>query len=215
MKVYKVYNVLIDAGHGGHDAGLRYDLYGNMFHEKRIAYAYACQLASMFSLDLQYSVEMTRNADTAIPMTDRVDMVKQVNPNVLISVHASECADMRNAKTDCGVSLVYAIRSKRSEQCCRLIAEYMRSVGINVYDTGIHPAVYPEPVYYADPRVPAFIFNVGFMSNVSELDRLATPSYSYDLMVALYNGFSRATDYIPLVNPELPAIDSRRQSGSV
>lgn len=75
------YTIVIDAGHGGHDAGA----IGNGYREKDIALAVAKKLASNLRKD--YNVIMTRNSDVFVPLQERANIGNRAKADLFVSIH--------------------------------------------------------------------------------------------------------------------------------
>lgn len=87
--------VLLDAGHGGSDAGEQYGGYT----EKEICLKYAQrikQLAPAYNVDVQ----LTRNDDHDMTLADRVMMTSLVHPDMFVSLHVGDAPAKEQAKGD-------------------------------------------------------------------------------------------------------------------
>lgn len=83
--------VLIDAGHGGRDTGA---VRGKL-RESEIALKVSKYLEDLLMKDERFSVAMTRETDTKIPLAKRTQIAKDVNADVLLSIHLNTSADSR------------------------------------------------------------------------------------------------------------------------
>jgi N-acetylmuramoyl-L-alanine amidase len=77
--------IVIDPGHGGIDSGTK-GLDGQ--NEKDIVLAFGLKLRDALERSGKYRVAMTRNDDTFVPLTGRVQFARQRSAALLISVHA-------------------------------------------------------------------------------------------------------------------------------
>lgn len=77
--------VVIDAGHGGHDAGAL----GAQTNEKTINLAVARQLGSMLEKEPGIKVVYTRQADNFVPLQDRADHANKVSGDLFVSIHTN------------------------------------------------------------------------------------------------------------------------------
>ena len=77
--------IVLDPGHGGHDPGA-IGLTG--VREKDVVLDAGLQLRDALEQGGRYRVAMTRDADTFIPLEDRVRFARQQNADLFISIHA-------------------------------------------------------------------------------------------------------------------------------
>lgn len=76
--------ILLDPGHGGRDLGTS----NNGVREKDITLDLAKQMKIALEKTGKYDVSMTRYEDQTIPISKRVNIIKRIAPDVLISIHA-------------------------------------------------------------------------------------------------------------------------------
>jgi len=90
--------IAIDPGHGGDNTGERGRTSGA--EEKELTLKYAKELQKTLT-DENASVFMTRESDTSLAMVDRVLMLRQWQPDFLISIHfnSSDVDTVRGAST--------------------------------------------------------------------------------------------------------------------
>lgn len=81
--------IVIDAGHGGHDPGAA----GRNNQEKTITLAAARALKRRLERSGRYKVVMTRDSDAFVPLETRVQIARQSNADLFISLHADAAAD--------------------------------------------------------------------------------------------------------------------------
>ena len=77
--------VAIDAGHGGDNSGASGNKSGRL--EKNISLDYALALEKELKKSGLTNVFMTRRIDTSLTMPERIKMLKDTMPDVLISIH--------------------------------------------------------------------------------------------------------------------------------
>lgn len=77
--------IVLDPGHGGHDPGA---IGVTGVREKDVVLDAALQLRDALEQNGQYRVAMTRDADTFIPLEDRVRFARTQNADLFISMHA-------------------------------------------------------------------------------------------------------------------------------
>jgi N-acetylmuramoyl-L-alanine amidase len=77
--------IVVDAGHGGHDPGA---IGVSGVREKDVVLDAALQLRDALESSGQYRVALTRDADTFVPLEDRVRFARTQNADLFISIHA-------------------------------------------------------------------------------------------------------------------------------
>ena len=83
----KVRHILIDPGHGGKDVGA---VSGNIY-EKNINLQVAQRLAKKLQAR-GYRVSMTRTKDEDVPLEERVNIAKKLQPDAFISLHCNSAS---------------------------------------------------------------------------------------------------------------------------
>jgi N-acetylmuramoyl-L-alanine amidase len=104
--------IVIDAGHGGKDPGAL----GEGVHEKDLTLAAARTLKRRLERDGRYTVVMTRSGDSFVPLEERVQIARQADADLFISLHA-------DAGGDPGVrgATVYTLSDKGSDRVARKV----------------------------------------------------------------------------------------------
>ncbi|OAI50180.1 hypothetical protein AYO37_00355 [Opitutia bacterium SCGC AG-212-L18] len=94
----KLFNIVIDAGHGGHDEGTSNSEYE--VKEKDLTLDLSMRLMEELE-KLGYKVMLTRKEDQYITLKDRCDFANRVNADLLISIHFNS---VENGKKEvCGI----------------------------------------------------------------------------------------------------------------
>ena len=89
------FTVVIDAGHGGHDAGAIGLVKGTQ--EKHLNLSVAKQLAAMIRTNYpEVKVVLTRETDVFLPLQQRADIVNKNHADLFICIHTN-AAENRNA----------------------------------------------------------------------------------------------------------------------
>jgi N-acetylmuramoyl-L-alanine amidase len=105
--------VVIDAGHGGKDAGAS----GAAGYEKDVNLAAALTLADQLGRTGRYKVVLTRSSDVYVPLESRVRVAQRSGADLFISLH-SDSAPETNLK---GAS-VYTLSDKASARATRFVS---------------------------------------------------------------------------------------------
>ncbi|MDH4983903.1 N-acetylmuramoyl-L-alanine amidase [Hyphomicrobium sp. D-2] len=111
--------VVIDAGHGGIDPGTTSA--GNV-KEKTVVLAVALALRSQLAASGRYDVRMTRKTDVFVPLDRRVQMSRELDADLFISLHADAIAQKGLAKNVRGAT-VYTLSEDASDEEARRMAE--------------------------------------------------------------------------------------------
>jgi N-acetylmuramoyl-L-alanine amidase len=115
--------VVIDAGHGGADAGA----HGSAALEKDITLAAAKALKARLESGGLYTVVLTRGGDTHVPLERRVQIARAAEADLFISLHADAGvdADLRGASA-------YTLSEKGAERVAKTMTKddlVVRAVG--------------------------------------------------------------------------------------
>jgi N-acetylmuramoyl-L-alanine amidase len=104
--------IVIDAGHGGKDPGSA----GTNTAEKDVTLAAAKALKAKLEKSGRYTVVMTRQSDTFVPLEARVQIARRADADLFISLHADSGPDA----TTRGAS-VYTLSDKGAERVARVL----------------------------------------------------------------------------------------------
>lgn len=104
--------IVIDAGHGGKDPGSS----GANTAEKDVTLAAAKALKTKLEKSGRYTVVMTRQSDTFVPLESRVQIARRADADLFISLHADSGPDA----TTRGAS-VYTLSEKGTERVARVL----------------------------------------------------------------------------------------------
>jgi N-acetylmuramoyl-L-alanine amidase len=112
--------IVIDAGHGGKDAGGR-KLFG--FKEKELNLLVAKGLYELLKNDDIFDVLLTRDDDTFVPLADRSAIANNSKADLFISIHANASRDRREKGFE-----IYFMSEKASDPGAAEVADYENSV---------------------------------------------------------------------------------------
>lgn len=181
---------VIDPGHGGYDPGV----IRNNVEEKIVALS-----ISLFLRDYLQSagarVVMTRETDrdllvipTAGPkkkqdMKNRLKIIREANPHMLISVHANSISSQRWQ----GAQVFFKPDCENSKLLAGVIQQELIRFLANT-DRVIKPGNY---LVLIDVDMPAVLVETGFISNPVEARQLVDPEYQSKVAWAVYLGITR------------------------
>lgn len=184
--------ILIDAGHGGFDAGAS----ANGISEKDINLSVAQKLKDIISQNGGTAI-MTRDSDTSTADENRSDgssakksdlirrkeMVKECNADIFVSIHMNKFPQEKYY----GAQVFYA----SSPDDSRYLGENIQSALIrNLNDGNTRVAKKAENNIFIlkNAEVPSVIVECGFLSNPQEAEKLKSDEYRAKLSSAIYDG---------------------------
>ena len=112
--------IVIDAGHGGKDAGGR-KAFG--LKEKEINLLMAKELSDILKDEDIFDVLMTRTSDVFIPLSERSKIANDYQADIFISIHANASRDRREKGFE-----VYFMSENASDPWAAEVADYENSV---------------------------------------------------------------------------------------
>ncbi|WP_274216583.1 N-acetylmuramoyl-L-alanine amidase [Pseudovibrio exalbescens] len=109
--------IVIDPGHGGIDSGAVGD---NGTLEKTIVLRFAKFLKEKLEEEGNYTIHLTRDDDRFIPLRGRVNIARELQADLFISVHADSI--LRGASTTRGAS-IYTLSERASDRLAEALAQ--------------------------------------------------------------------------------------------
>lgn len=181
--------IVVDAGHGGRMPGaVKKGIY-----EKNINLEIVKQLKEIFDEvdDERIKVYYTRLTDVNPTLKERADLANYADADLFISIHnnASSSGMFNN---DNGTLILYSpddseeqLSKRLAQICMENITETAGSTNKGIVDgDDIYIVRYSE--------VPVALIEVGYMTNVKELDNLTNPEYQKKVAQGIYNGIMQA-----------------------
>lgn len=167
--------IAIDAGHGGDNTGERGRT--SAAEEKDLTLKYAKTLQQVLT-DERASVFMTRENDTSLAMVDRVLMLRQWQPDFLISIHFNS-SDVDTVR---GVSTYYRYIGFRP--LSQYILKRMEELKLDEYgNVGNFNFGLNGPTDY-----PNCLLEVAFLSNKSDERKILDPGFRKVVIVKIIAG---------------------------
>ena len=106
--------IVLDPGHGGFDPGAQ----NGGFSEAVLMLTFARELREKLVRSGRFEVILTRNADTFVPLPERVAIARRAQADAFISLHADALAEGRATG-----ATVYTLSDEASDQASSLLAE--------------------------------------------------------------------------------------------
>jgi N-acetylmuramoyl-L-alanine amidase len=170
--------IAIDAGHGGSNTGA--SGIKTRIQEKSYTLLFAKELEKEL-IAKGAVVYMTRNKDTALSMPERMEMVKNENPDFLISIHLnSSVKDSVN-----GVSTYYKHIGFRP--LTQYIQQEMLKLGLSDFgNIGSFNFMLSAPTDY-----PNCLVEVAFLSNANDEQKILDPAFHKEVAIQITEGIKQ------------------------
>lgn len=166
--------LVLDAGHGGTDAGAQ----RGFVKEKDLTLAIAQKTRAKL-IESGVKVIMTRSDDTFIPLPERVSITNTTKPDLFLSVHINALESTKD---------IYGIETYYQTDMSKALAQ-------NIHEALVTELKAPDRAirkakFYVVNRaeVPAVLAEVGFISNKAERDKLVSEDYQEKIAGALAKG---------------------------
>ena len=121
-----VTSVVLDPGHGGHDPGART---ASGLSEKEVTLDVARRLKALLT-DAKLSVAMTREADEALSLRDRVSFANEKKADLFVSIHVNSLPVVKEKR----VVETYYLGATSDPRTERLAGEENRFSGYSLHD---------------------------------------------------------------------------------
>lgn len=168
------YHFIIDAGHGGMDAGA---VGLNGVKEKDLNLSTALIMEEKLE-DEGATVTLTREDDSFVPLDERISISNSSNANVFISIHYNANEDA----TANGVSTYYSssVAAALAETVQASIQEKVNLTDRGAKQNGYHVLRHNNK--------PAILLELGFVTNAGDLEAIQTPGYEENAADGLIDG---------------------------
>jgi N-acetylmuramoyl-L-alanine amidase len=182
--------IVIDAGHGGFDAGASGKI--TKVREDVLNIAVAKKLKKLFEIN-GFTVVMTREDDKAVASTKKGDMakreqiIKDSNADVVISIHMNKFGDSSVS----GPMAFYYEESEEGKKLAAFVQQYL-----NDYLKPPKPRTFKPENYFIlrSGDCPCVLVECGFLSNEREEELLQTDEYQEKCAKAIYKGTAEYFD---------------------
>ncbi|ANE51608.1 N-acetylmuramoyl-L-alanine amidase [Flavisolibacter tropicus] len=168
-------NIAIDAGHGGSNAGASGT--NTKIQEKDYTLLIAKQVEKYLKKK-GANLYMTRNEDVDLGMIDRTLMLREQDPNVMVSIHLNSSSNA----TVSGTSTYYRYIGFRP--LTQHILDRMLALGLNNFgNVGSFNFALSGPTEY-----PNCLVEVAFLSNAEDEKRINDPKFHKQVAKQIYKG---------------------------
>lgn len=172
--------VVIDAGHGGVDGGT----VGGDVIEKDINLSVALKMKAILE-ENDVEVILTRSSDADVSLSERTTAANQANADFFISVH---CNYYEGDSSIAGLECYY--RSPEATES-KAFAESIIKAAASSDDIIVRDAKTEGYYVLNHTQMPAVLVEMGFLSNYSECQKLASSEYQDILSEKLVEGILR------------------------
>lgn len=168
-------NVVIDAGHGGKDFGAKHD----DFLEKDIVASIA-QKVKELNDDKEVVIHFTRNEDEFQQLTDRVETINNIKPDLVLSLHINMANKSDKSGMEFYIGQDVAQNQKSKEYAAKLS---------NVMSDRFEVAPVKEARFYIlkNTEAPGVLFEMGFLSNENDRQYLTSQNGQKEIASRIVN----------------------------
>lgn len=176
----KKYNIVVDAGHGGNDKGSLDST--ETVYEKDIALQIAKKVASRLGRESDVNVIMTRSEDKYVSLEERAEIAKRANADALISIHLNAQKKFGDAN---GLETWY--RGGATDGSKELASSVQKTTAsyVEITSRGILRNNFE---ILRETTMPAVLIECGFITNVSDMEKLKNPNYQDMLAEGIMQG---------------------------
>lgn len=175
--------ICIDAGHGGNDSGA----VGSKSEEKDIVLDIS-QRASKKLTENGHTVILTRNEDKTISLDERCSIANSEGADLFISIHANSSENLDAS----GIETFYYPTFEDGKQLATFIQDRIIA-RTHMNNRGVKTERFQV---LRETSMTAVLVEVGFMSNISDEEKMLTDSYRALCSDAIYYGI---LDYIEIL----------------
>jgi N-acetylmuramoyl-L-alanine amidase len=175
-------SIVIDAGHGGSDAGAFSPL-GNDTAEKTINLYAALKLRKVLA-DMGAEVRLTRSSDVDVTLRDRLHVSRKARPDLFLSLHCNSMGEETNSDSIQGIVVLY--REAAARDFSEHIYDYLRSA-LGVSGRGCRA----QNLYVCRGSwTPSVLIEMGFINNPHDYEWLTDNNEQNRLILALADGIA-------------------------
>ncbi|WP_330949114.1 N-acetylmuramoyl-L-alanine amidase [Virgibacillus sp. MG-45] len=171
------FEIVLDAGHGGKDAGA----VSNRVFEKDLTLQAAQKVADHLKKE-GASVMLTRSTDSFISLEERVQKSNASNADAFISIHFDAFP-----KNNVGGISTHYYHAQRDYKFAKMI----HSAVIKNTDRNNRNVRQSDYLVLRDSTIPAVLLELGFMTNQNDLEAIQTASYQDQIAKAIAEGLNQ------------------------
>jgi N-acetylmuramoyl-L-alanine amidase len=186
LPVEKKFTVLIDPGHGGNDVGTESSKNVenglNNVYEKDVALEISKKVVSKLSKYNDIEVLVTRNDDTYLSLTERINFANSSDIDASISIHLNAQAQGNDAQ---GVETYY---KRDVDDGSKALAKAVQSSIVSHIDTRDRGIIAKNYDMVIGVKAPSILVETGFLSTPEEEKKLTNSDYQEQLAEGIVQG---------------------------
>jgi N-acetylmuramoyl-L-alanine amidase len=167
--------IVIDVSHGGKDPGVQVEEH----KEKDITYSIARKILAL-NTDENIELILTRDSDKFLSFTDRIEYIRSLNPDYVISLHV----EMHDNEALNGFSFFVNSKSTSIESSKQLAHSLDRSISRKLTTNGVKDGPF---FLLKHLEVPTTLIQMGYLSNPSDKALLTSEKGQAKIAKAIYN----------------------------
>jgi N-acetylmuramoyl-L-alanine amidase len=187
----EVYNVVLDAGHGGSDPGA----IGTMkTKEKDFNLSMVFKVETLLKKNPNLNVVLTRVNDTFIELTDRAKIANRIPADIFLSIHANATSNSATGGTE-------ALYTKDID---KPLSDIIQAHILPVTGFADRKSKYQNLAVCRNTKMPACLIEPGFLTNPKEEGLLLDETFQNTLAEAVARGICAylGVDYGARVTPK-------------
>ena len=159
--------IVLDAGHGGTDTGApgAYENGEERIIEKDLNLSITLETAELLK-SLGAEVELMREEDVTVPLTDRMAYLEESEPDLCISIHQNSVGYTTDATRVRGTLALWCMDSGR------LLADCVGPAVADALGRNFRGSNYQALAMCRNPKFPQVLIEVGFITSVEEYEKM-------------------------------------------
>ena len=180
--------IVVDAGHGGGQPGA----IKQGIQEKDLNLAILLELKALLDTHPEWKVYYTRTDDSDVSLDQRVQLANRAHANLFLSIHNNSTNDGRMSDYN-GTEVMYDEKKPEEPLGTWHFAQIMVEETVAATGSRNLGITNGNSIYIIrTSQVPVALVEVGFMTNMEELEKLNSEEYQKTVAQGLYNGILRA-----------------------
>lgn len=171
--------VVIDAGHGGHDAGF----VTNELQEKQITQQIADKIKNLSGNDVE--IILTRSQDDFLSLQERVSLINEMKPDLVISLHING-----NKNESAKGFEIFISKEEEKQKNVKPLAEKLSTTiqnNTSLKNRGINTAPF---FILKKSECPSILLEMGFLSNAEDKEVLTSEAGQNTMAQSISNFIS-------------------------
>jgi len=187
--------LVIDAGHGGKDAGAL--SWGDQYYEKNINLAILLQLKELLDKE-NIKVYYTRTADDKVFLRPRVSLANSVDCDFFISIHCNA----NEVSWPNGSEVYYYDTEFKGVKAKDLANLFLDELGKTISLKKNEVMIKQDKEIYIlhNAAVPAILIEVGYLTNNKDMEYLSKEENRKAIAQGIFNGIMKAYEMYPVAD---------------